>query len=254
MIKPLFLAHGSPMMAIEVNEYTKFLNNLGRSLSPKAIVVFTSHWDERILTISASDSAYNTMYDFYGFPKELYSIKYPAKGSSIIASKIQAKLIEQGINVKTDLTRGLDHGAWTVLKHLYPNANIPIVQISVNSNLSIEDQIKIGTTLKDLSEEDILIIGSGNTVHNLRMVDFDNTDTDSWAIEFDDWLINKVKSNDFTSLYNYRNLAPNANLAVPTAEHFIPLFIALGSSLNLNPKVIFRDYQLGNLSYLCFEF
>jgi 4,5-DOPA dioxygenase extradiol len=254
MIKPLFLAHGSPMMAIEENDYTRFLNNLGNSLNPKAIVIFTSHWDSKTLTISASDSTYDTMYDFYGFPEELYKIKYPAKGSSIIASKLYDKLTAQGITVQKDLIRGLDHGAWTILQHLYPKANIPIVQISINSNLSIEDQIKIGTTIKDIGNEDILVIASGNTVHNLMLVDFDKTSTDSWAEEFDNWLINKIEIKDFGSLFNYRNLAPHANLAVPTAEHFVPLFIALGSSLELTPKIIFRNYQLGNLSYLCFEF
>jgi len=254
MIKPLFLAHGSPMMAIEENEYTKFLNDLGNNLKPKAIVVFTAHWDSNLLTISASDSIYNTIYDFYGFPRELYEMKYPAKGSSIISSEIEEKLIKQGITVQKDLTRGLDHGAWTLLKHLYPNADIPIVQISISSNLSIENQIKIGNAIKSLGNEDILVLGSGNTVHNLRLVDFDSTTTDSWAEKFDDWLIDKIKKNDLNSLYNYRELAPNASLAVPTADHFVPLFIALGSSINLTPKVIFRDYQLGNLSYLCFEF
>ena len=111
MIQTLFLGHGSPMMALENNEYTKFLGTLGNSINPKAIVVFTAHWDTEILTISSSDSVYNTMYDFYGFPKELYEIKYNAKGSSLIASEIENKLKKQGIEVKKDLTRGLDHGA-----------------------------------------------------------------------------------------------------------------------------------------------
>jgi len=230
MIKPLFLAHGSPMMAIENTEYTKFLGKLGSSINPKAIVVFTAHWDSTALTISASDSTYDTMYDFYGFPKELYEIKYNAKGSSLIASEIETKLKIKGIEVKKDLTRGLDHGAWTLLKHLYPNANIPVIQISINSHLPIEDQIKIGAA------------------------DFEQITVDSWAQEFDDWLIDKINNNDFNSIFNYRNLAPNATLAVPTADHFVPLFIILGSSATLTPKILHRHYELGNLSYLCFEF
>lgn len=254
MIKPLFLAHGSPMMAIEHSMYTKFLNDLGDSIKPKAIVVFTSHWVTETLTISASDSVYDTMYDFYGFPEELYKIKYPAKGSSAIATKIQNKLINSGIKVKTDLTRGLDHGAWTLLQHLYPKANIPVVQVSVNYTLPIDEQIKIGNALKELGEEDILVLGSGNTVHNLRLVDFESNTTDSWAKEFDDWLIDKIENKDLDALNEYKKYAPHANLAVPTADHFVPLFIALGSSSELTPKVIFRNYQLGNLSYLCYEF
>ena len=254
MIEPLFLAHGSPMMALENNKYTKFLGSLGNSMTPKAIVIFTAHWDTEILTISSSDTVYNTMYDFYGFPSELYQVKYEAKGCSLIASDIEDKLKKQGIQAKKDLTRGLDHGAWTLLKHLYPNADIPVIQISINSNLSIEGQVKIGNALKNLSEDDILIVGSGNTVHNLRLVNWEQTSVDSFAQEFDDWLIDKIKNKDLNSLYNYRNLAPHSNLAVPTADHFVPLFIALSSSKDLNPKVLNRHYELGNLSYLCFQF
>ena len=254
MVKPLFLAHGSPMMAIEESDYTEFLNNLGNKLNPKAIVIFTSHWDSQVLTISASDSMYDTIYDFYGFPKELYEIKYQAKGSSTIASKVEDKLTSKGIKVNIDLTRGLDHGAWTLLKYLYPKADIPIVQVSINSDLSIQEQIKIGDALKTLGDEDILVIGSGNTVHNLSLVDFNAISSDSWAEEFDDWLIDKIQENDFSSLFNYKDFAPYANIAVPTADHFVPLFISLGSSSLLNPKVIFRNYELGNLSNLCFEF
>ena len=142
----------------------------------------------------------------------------------------------------------------TLLKHLYPNANIPVIQISINSRLPIKDQVNIGNALEDLGEEDILVIGSGNAVHNLRLVNWEQTSVDSWALEFDDWLIDKIKNKDFNSLFNYRDLAPHSNSAVPTADHFVPLFIALGSSKNLNPEILFRSYELGNLSYLCFKF
>lgn len=254
MINSLFLAHGSPMMALENNEYTRFLGKLGSSINPKAIVIFTAHWDSEVLTISSSDSVYDTIYDFYGFPKELYEIKYRAKGSSLIASTIENKLKNQGIEAKKDLTRGLDHGAWTILKHLYPNADIPVIQISINSNLPIKYQINIGHALEDLGEEDILVIGSGNSVHNLRLVDWQQTGVDSWAQEFDNWLIDKIENNDLDSLCNYRDLAPNSHLAVPTADHFVPLFIALGSSKSSTSKILNRHYELGNLSYLCFQF
>lgn len=139
------------------------------------------------------------MYDFYGFPKELYEIKYPAKGSSEFASKAEEKLINKGIKINKDLTRGLDHGAWTLLQHLFPKANIPIVQVFINSDLLIQKQIEIGDALKGLGDEDILIIGSGNTVHNLSLVDFEAVNSDSWAEEFDDWLINRLKENNILS-------------------------------------------------------
>jgi len=254
MVQSLFLAHGAPTIAIENNNYTKFLGELGESITPKAIVIFTAHWESEILTISSTDVTYNTIYDFYGFPRELYEIKYNAKGSSLIASKIEDKFKAQGIKVKKDTTRGLDHGSWTLLKHLYPNADIPVIQISVNPSLTIKEQINIGEVLKNLGGEDILVIGSGVTVHNLRLVKWDAIKTDSWAEEFDDWLIEKIKVKDLDSLIKYRELAPKANLAVPTLEHFVPLFIAMGAGNKVKPKVLNRSYELGNLSYLCFEF
>lgn len=254
MVQSLFLAHGAPTIAIENNDYTKFLGELGRGITPKAIVIFTAHWESQMLTISSGDGVYNTIYDFYGFPRELYEIEYRAKGSSLIASKIREKLLEHGINAEKDTTRGLDHGSWTLLKHLYPSANIPVIQISVNASLSIKEQLNIGEALKSLGEEDILIIGSGVTVHNLRLVKWEATSPDSWAEEFDDWLIDKIKTKDLNSLINYRELAPKANLAVPTLEHFVPLFIAMGAGNKVTPKVLHRSYELGNLSYLCFEF
>ena len=254
MIQSLFLAHGAPTIAIEDNNYTKFLGKLGKSITPKAIVIFTAHWESKTLTISAADGVYNTIYDFYGFPRNLYEIKYKAKGSSLIASEIEGKLLEKGIKVEKDTTRGLDHGSWTLLKHLYPNADIPVVQVSVNPSLSIKEQLTIGEALKGLGEEDILVIGSGVTVHNLRLVKWEATSPDSWAEEFDDWLIDKIKAGDLDSLCNYRELAPKATLAVPTLEHFVPLFIAMGAGNKETPKVLHRSYELGNLSYLCFEF
>lgn len=254
MVPALFLAHGSPMMAIEQNEYTEFLEKLGESIKPRAVAIFTAHWDSEMLSVSSSDNIYETMYDFYGFPSELYEIKYNAKGSTQIAQSIINSFKNFGIIAKKDTTRGLDHGAWTLLRKMYPKADIPVVQISVNSNLPIEEQINIGKALKELGEEDILVIGSGNTVHNLRILKWEQTTAESWAVEFDEWLIDKIKNKDIDALSNYRNLAPNAKSAVPTAEHFVPLFLAYGSSKETSPEVIFRKYELGNLSYLCFKF
>lgn len=254
MIPALFLAHGSPMMAIEQNKYTDFLNTLGKSILPKAIVVFTAHWDNELLTISSMDDTYGTIYDFYGFPRELYEIKYPAKGSKVLATRISDLLKTKGISSKEDSTRGLDHGAWTLLMHLYPEANIPVVQISVNSKLPIKDQYKIGEALKILGSEDVLILGSGNSVHNLGAVKWDTNSVDAWAKDFDEWIISKIENKDLTALNDYRRLAPNATLAVPTAEHFIPLIIAMGSGNLIHPEIIHSGYELGNLSYLCYKF
>lgn len=254
MVPSLFLGHGSPMIAIEENSYTKFLTSLGKSIHPKAIVVFTAHWESPVTTISSTNDTYETIYDFYGFPDELFRVTYPAKGSVTVAEEVANRLEQHGIKSKFDSSRGLDHGSWTLLTHLYPDASIPVVQVSVNPFLPIEEQFKIGEALKGLGEEDILVIGSGATVHNLRILKWGQQEAEQWAVDFDDWLIDKLQNRDLEALKNYEKLAPNARVAVPTPEHFIPLIIAFGSGNSNETKVIYRSYDLGLLSYICFQF
>lgn len=254
MIRPLFICHGSPELAIQNNEYTGLLSELGKRIRPKAIVIFSAHWESHILTISSIDGTYDMIYDFGGFSRELYSIKYPAKGSSEIAVRLQSMLENHGIQSRLDEKRGLDHGAWVVLKHMYPGADIPVVQVSVNPKLPPEKQYEIGQAIQRLGEEDVLVIGSGGTVHNLFTVDFGATETEAWAEEFDDWLLEKIQRNDMASLFAYRQLAPHGKRAVPSEEHFVPLFIVLGCSLDeKTPKLLHRSYDYGTLSYICFE-
>lgn len=254
-MQSLFLAHGSPMLALEQNEYTSMLKDIGRSLKPKAIVIFTAHWESDIPAITFTDGVYETIYDFYGFPDELYALKYPAKGSKQIAMKVKDAFQEQGISSKLNATRGLDHGSWTLLYHLFPNADIPVIQISVNPDLPAEEQFRLGMALQTLKEEDILIIGSGVTVHNLRAVKWGQKEPESWAVEFDDWLIEKIGQQDYDSLFEWERNAPHARLAVPREEHFVPLFIAMGSGKpQEKAKVIYREYEYGTLSYLCLQF
>ncbi|HWO98974.1 MAG TPA: class III extradiol ring-cleavage dioxygenase [Bacillus sp. (in: firmicutes)] len=255
MMPSLFLAHGSPMLAIEQNPYTDFLENIGRHIKPKAIVIFTAHWESDITTISYTDEVYETIYDFYGFPDEMYTIKYPARGSKKAADMVKNQFQQQGIPFKLNMTRGLDHGSWTLLSRIYPNADIPVIQISVNPFLEAENQYKIGQSLKALRAEDILIIGSGVTVHNLRALNWNQTTPEAWAVEFDDWLIDKIQQKDLDGLFKWEESAPNARLAVPRPEHFVPFFIAVGSGDSLeDAKVIHRSYEFGTLSYLCFQF
>ncbi|WP_066370989.1 DODA-type extradiol aromatic ring-opening family dioxygenase [Neobacillus fumarioli] len=253
MMPSLFLAHGSPMLALENTEYTQFLARLGSQLQPKEIVIFTAHWEKETITISAIDGTYETIYDFYGFPPELYKIKYPAKGSVRLAEKIQTLFAHAGIPAHLDTMRGLDHGSWTLLYKMYPKADIPVVQISVHPFLEPEKQYRIGKAIQELADEDILIIGSGVTVHNLRAVNWNQTEPELWAVQFDDWLMDQLEKQDFISLFQYDKLAPNAKLAVPRPEHFVPLLIAAGSGSG-QPKVIYRSYEFGSLSYLCIQF
>ncbi len=254
MIRPLFICHGSPELAIQNNEYTRLLLELGKRVRPKAIVIFTAHWESHILTISSTDDTYDMIYDFGGFARELYSIKYPARGSSTIAERLQFMLESRGIQTRIDENRGLDHGSWVVLKHMYPEADIPVIQVSVNPKLLPEKQYEIGRAIQQLGEEDVLVIGSGGTVHNLFTVDFEATESEAWAVEFDDWLIEKVQKNDMASLFAYRQLAPHGKRAVPSEEHFVPLFIILGCRLDeKTPQLLHRSYDYGTLSYICFE-
>lgn len=254
MVPSLFVCHGAPTLAIENNEYTQFLKNLGEQIKPKAIVLFTAHWETEITTISYKDDIYETIYDFSGFSDELYQVKYPAQGSTRFAKLVEEKIQAEGIPTMRDGKRGLDHGSWVVLHLMYPNADLPVIQVSVNPFLPPEEQFKIGEALRELGNEDILIIGSGGTSHNLGTINWDQNEPESWTVQFDDWLIKSILNNDLEALFNYERLAPHAQLAVPRPEHFVPLFIALGSGRREEPTLRHRSYAFGTLSYVAFEF
>lgn len=255
MLPSLFISHGSPNLSLQNNEYTNFLKDLGNKIKPECIVIFTAHFESDVVSISFMDGIYNTIYDFGGFPKELYEIKYNAKGSISVASKLEFALKSQGIETKRESARGLDHGAWSLLNLMYPKANIPIVQVSVNPRLSPMKQYEIGKSIQSIKEDDVLIIGSGGTVHNLSSINFASTKPEVWAEEFDNSLIDMLEKRDLNSIFNYDKLIPNAKAAVPTPEHLAPLFIALGSSNEYaEPKLLHRSYDLGTLSQICFMF
>ena len=243
------------MLAIEQTEYTRFLSELASKMKPKAIVIFTAHWEQPVTTVSSSDDIYETIYDFGGFPDELYRVKYPARGSSVVAGLVKERLKKHGVEVAEDTSRGLDHGSWTLLHRMYPDADIPVVQVSVNPYLPPEEQFKIGEALRGLGSDDVLVIGSGVTVHNLRIIKWGQKTAEPWAVEFDDWLIEHIEKGNTQSLFDYVDKAPHARMAVPRAEHFVPLFIAMGSGdPGRKPEVIHRSYDLGTLSYLCLQF
>ncbi len=253
-MRPLFLSHGSPMIAVEQTGYTSFLREYGRTLKPKAVVMFTAHWESDVLTVSSTDGEYKTIYDFGGFPPELYRVKYPAKGSVEAASELANMLESGGIPVRKDTSRGLDHGVWTLLVHLFPDADIPVVQASVNPFLPMEEQYGIGQAVRSLGEQGVLVIGSGATVHNFRTMNMSATEADPRAVEFDDWLIEHMRSNDLESLFHVMEKAPHASMAVPRAEHFVPLYIAMGSGKAEDVKVLHQSYEFGSLSYLALQF
>ncbi|WP_405130968.1 class III extradiol ring-cleavage dioxygenase [Paenibacillus sp. FSL H8-0317] len=255
MMPSLFIAHGAPSLALEENAYTEFVQKLGEELpKPKAIVFFSAHWESTTQLVS-SVANYETIYDFGGFQPELYQIKYPAQGQAETTAEVERLFTEAGISVQTDDVRGLDHGAWVVLRLLYPDADIPVVALSVNRYLTGEQQYQVGQALASLREQDILVIGSGGTVHNLRRLNWESDGVDPWASEFDNWLHDKLVSWDTESLFSYDKLAPSAKAAVPTPEHFVPLLLAMGAGdQNKRATLLFKTYQYGNLSLSCWKF
>lgn len=257
MIPSLFIAHGAPLLAIEDNEYTQFLGKFGQTLPrPKAIVLFSAHWVSPVQIVGNVDE-YSTIYDFGGFPEALYRIQYPAKGNDQLAEEIEELFSKSGVAYQVDKARGLDHGAWVVLQKLYPNADIPVVSMSVSPNLSPEEQYKVGQSLAALREQNVLIIGSGGTVHNLRAVKWADKGVDDWALGFDQWIEQHLENWDLDSLFKYNELAPSAQLAVPPYgnEHFIPIFYAMGAAdQTKKANLLHRSYRYGNLSHSVWEF
>jgi 4,5-DOPA dioxygenase extradiol len=255
MIPSFFIAHGAPSLALENNEYTAFLQDLASQIpKPKAIVLFSAHWESREQKVSGAET-YETIYDFSGFQDELYQIQYPAPGDLAIAKEVQALFQKENIPAEIDSVRGLDHGSWVVLHLLYPQADIPVIALSVNRYLSNAEQYRIGQALSSLREKDVLIIGSGGTVHNLRRLEWRATQTSPWAAEFDNWLEAKLTAWDLEALLQYDQIAPYAKEAVPTPEHFIPLLLAMGTGdPHKKATLLHRSYQFGNLSLSCWKF
>jgi 4,5-DOPA dioxygenase extradiol len=233
VIPSVFIGHGSPMIAIEQSEYGDFLDNLGDKIEkPKAIVIFSPHWESRTQMVSDVDE-YSTIYDFGGFPDELYRVKYPAKGDHALSQKIQRLLAANGIPYQVEKQRGLDHGAWNILHRIYPKAYIPVIAMSVNQYLTPLEQFRIGKALSSLRQEGVLIVGSGVTVHNFQLFRvMGNPEIQSAARTFEHWVEEKLQAWETNALFDYENQAPYASLAVPPngREHFVPLFHAMGAA------------------------
>ncbi len=226
----LFISHGAPMLAIEPDETGKLLAELGASLPiPSAILVVSAHWDTQTPTIS-STSQPETIHDFGGFPKQLYEIEYPANGAPAMANKAADLLKQAGITAKIDNRRGLDHGAWVPLMLMYPQANIPVAQISIQSGLSPQAHFALGQALSALQADNVMLIASGSATHNLG--DFFSPQRDAKTLDyvplFANWLAEKIEGNDTEALLDYRHQSQYAVKAHPTEDHILPLFVALG--------------------------
>lgn len=227
----LFLSHGSPMMPFEDIPARAFIASLGETLEkPKAILLVSAHWDNDVPTLTSAQDL-GTIHDFYGFPPALYQLSYPAHGAPELAETIADALGEAGLRAHTDPVRGLDHGAWIPLMLMYPQADIPVIQLSIQSRLGPGHHIQLGRALAPLREQGVLIVASGGFTHNLRALDWRGKgDAPVWADEFAEWMHQALMANRTCDLVSYRRLAPHAAMAHPTDEHLLPLFVALGAA------------------------
>lgn len=248
----LFIGHGSPMNIIAENNFTADMMKLRQQLpQPEAILVVSAHWLTRGTKITAGISP-EQIYDFYGFPKALYEVVYKAPGSGEIAEKI-CETIGSGI-VIPDKQRGIDHAAWAVLKHIFPEQTIPVLELSLDIAKEPEYHFETGQKMAQLREMNILVIGSGNIVHNLHEVDFsENADPFPWALDFDNVVKKLLNNKEFESLNNYTQLGKNALRSVPTAEHYLPMLYILGMiSESETISFVHESMQNGSISMRSF--
>ena len=248
----LFIGHGSPMNTLEINRYTESWRNLAASLPrPTAILMISAHWYINVTAVTAMSSP-RTIHDFSGFPEELFAVQYPAPGSPELAQRVVELLAPTSVGLDVDQW-GLDHGAWSVLAHMYPDADIPVVQLSINANKSLDEHMRLGTQLAPLLDEGVLIVGSGNVVHNLGRIQWGADGRGfEWADSFDIDTRNTMTTNPaaLSSVSQHEAFS----LAVPTPDHFLPLAYIAGIATATNASVsVFNDERtMGSLSMTSF--
>lgn len=242
----IFVGHGSPMNAIEDNLFTKTWEALGKRLPrPKAILAISAHW-YTLGTLTSDEENPRTIYDMYGFPRALYELKYPVKGDAELTDAVTGLL---GDMVVIDNGWGIDHGTWSVLCKMYPKADIPVVQLSVNSRAAAQEHYDLGKKLAALREEGYLIFGSGNIVHNLALISWDMQKGFPWAQTFDDFIKNAILEGRHDDVVHYERAGESAKKAFYTPDHYFPLLYALGASDAVDQVEVFNDVCLmGSMS------
>jgi len=242
----LFLGHGSPMNAIEENEFVAEFRNVAKTIPiPNAILCISAHWETKGTYVTAMQNP-RTIHDFGGFPQKLFDVQYPAPGSPELARATQSLVTTTEVGL--DNKWGLDHGAWSVIKHLYPNADIPVIQMSIDYSQSPQHHYELARELQVLRQKGVLIIGSGNMVHNLRMVEWSKLNEIfgyDWALEANQQMKNHIRNGDHAPLINFRSQGRAFDLAIPTPEHYIPLLYALALKDEKDELSLFNDQPLG---------
>jgi 4,5-DOPA dioxygenase extradiol len=257
-IPTLFVSHGAPTLILEDIPARAFLQSLGsRFPGIRGILCISAHWSLDRAAVNAVEHP-ETIHDFSGFPQALYRMQYPARGSPALAGRVAELLHRAGITCDTDSTRGLDHGAWVPLMLMFPEAEIPVVQLSMERNLDPARHLALGEAIAGLRDEGILIIGSGGAVHPLGDPTAslgEGAPTEAWAEEFNDWLTDAVTRGDSRSLIRYRELAPHAHRAHPYPDHYMPLLAALGAAgPGAKGTVIHHSWDLGDLGMDAYTF
>lgn len=248
---PLFIGHGSPLNAIRDNRHAAFLRDLGESLPrPEAILVVSAHWQTDGTRITAGASP-EQIYDFYGFPEELYAVRYAPPGHPELAREIALKI--PGIEV--DETRGVDHAGWAPVSRMYPARDVPLLELSLDYSKSEREHYELGKRLSFLADRGVLVIGSGNVVHNLRDISFDDEARPfDWALEADRWVAQRIADGKDGELVEYRSRMPDWRRAIPTDEHFLPLLYALGMrSVDGPARTLYEEIQNGSVSMRSIE-
>jgi 4,5-DOPA dioxygenase extradiol len=256
-VPTLFIAHGSPMSALGADRLAAGLRQIGeRVRGMKAILAISAHWQTpEPLRITAWRHA-GLMYDFGGFPDELYRLQYPAPGDPALAEHVAGLLRASEIDAVLENRRGLDHGAWVPLRLAWPDAATPVLELSL-PDAPPSRVLELGRALRPLRDEGVLLLGTGGIVHNLGRVRFGAAEdaVDDWAASFDGWVASRVAAGDVESLLRYRSLAPHAAEAAPTTEHFDPIFATLGAAFaDERPVTLLEGFELGNLSLRSFGF
>ncbi|KAL2237828.1 4,5-DOPA dioxygenase extradiol [Sesamum indicum] len=255
-----FISHGSPTLSIDdslpARHFLKAFQQRVFPEKPNSILVVSAHWETKDPAVNAVHGPSDTIYDFYNFPKLMYQLKYPAPGAPELAIKVKKLLEEAGFErVYEDKKHGLDHGAWVPLMLMYPDADIPVCQLSVQTEMDATYHYNLGRALAPLKKEGVLIVGSGSATHNLRTMQGINDSVASWAAEFDNWLKESLLSGRFEDVNHYEEKAPFAKLAHPRPEHFYPLHVAMGAA-GVNPKaeLIHDSWTNYTLSYASYKF
>lgn len=242
----VFVSHGAPSLILEGGAACDFLAGLGPKLGrPRAVLCVSAHWETAAPAVSAAAKP-ATVHDFYGFPRALYDMRYPAPGAPDLARRVKALLDRAGLDCALDPAQGLDHGAWVPMKLMYPQADIPVAQLSIQQALGPSHHLALGRALTPLRDEGVLILASGSAIHNLRELGRKDR-PDPWAAEFGGWLDRAVAAGDTDALVRYRDAAPAGARAHPRDEHFLPLFVALGAGPNPKGTALFSGFSHGNL-------